>query len=252
MNIQNLRNNSRFYILLSAVSVSIVLACWLRLTTESSQLFGIRIQQLYGYAAILLWYSALIITPLGKALPRLPGLKHLLFGRRALGVAAAYFALLHVGIAFWGQVGGFEGIALLPERFRLSLVFGVIAAAILTAMAVTSFDKVIAWMTFPRWKWLHRLGYIGGILVLLHIWMIGTHMDYFSFRSITLIMLALLFWVESIRITGLLIKKFPSLRFEKIVVVIALWTLAMTATVILPAIAGTYRNTHAGDTSHAP
>src|SRR5687767_8589295 len=99
----SLAANPRFYILASAVCVSVLAACWLRLSITSDQLFVIRLQQLFGYFSVFLWVGALIITPLHKVVGDRRYMPYLLFARRAIGVSAAYFALLHVCIALWGQ-----------------------------------------------------------------------------------------------------------------------------------------------------
>jgi len=41
--------------------------------------------------------------------------------------------------------------------------------------AVTSFDKVVSFLTFPRWKWLQRLVYLCGVFIIVHVWAIGVH-----------------------------------------------------------------------------
>src|SRR5690606_14648817 len=83
--------------------------------------------------------------------------KHIEFARRSIGVSAFYFASLHGGIALWGQLGGFDQLKLLPDLFRWSLLSGAVAYAVLFVLAATSFDKVVSYLTFKWWKWLHRI-----------------------------------------------------------------------------------------------
>jgi len=90
-------------------------------------------------------------------------------------VLVAYFALGHALLAVWGQLGGLSQLGLLSSIFQLSLWYGVVALGVLLLMAAASFDGVIRWMSFGRWKWLQRLGYVAGVLVILHIWLIGMH-----------------------------------------------------------------------------
>lgn len=194
------KDNIRFYILLFAGILSVLIAAWLRLQLSGDTLYLIRLQQVYGFAALSFWYLALLATPLGVVFGKQGRMRHYLFARRALGVSAAYFALLHMLIALSKLLGGLSGIWLLPGRFRLALFFGLIGLVCLLAMAATSFDKVIKAMTFRRWKWLHRVGYVGAVLVLLHVWMIGTHLTYPWLRWLLFCMLGLLAVLESWRV----------------------------------------------------
>lgn len=241
----NLHHNARFYILLATIAVSILIAGSLRLLVPSDQLFTIRVQQVFGYLCLIYWYFALIISPLGRVYTNKPVMALLQFSRRGLGVSAAYFALLHVIIALWGQLGGISGALLLPSWFIWSFAYGLVGLIILTLMAATSFDKVITFMTFRRWKWLHRFGYIGGTLVLMHVWMIGTHMAYLSFRSIIFIMLALLLLLESLRICSLLAKKYKPFRSDRLELAVAIWLVLTIALFIAPNLIGNYQDHHA-------
>jgi sulfoxide reductase heme-binding subunit YedZ len=149
----------------------------LRLQLPSDQLFYIRTQQVFGLIAVCYWYAALLISPLGYVIGK-HRMKRIEFARRAIGVSAFYFVLLHGVIALWGQLGGPTELAHLPELFKWSLLAGAGAFVILAMMAATSFDKVVSFMTYRKWKWLHRLVYIGGVLAIFHIWSIGTHLAY--------------------------------------------------------------------------
>lgn len=240
----NLHLNSRFYILASSFALSLLVAASLRLHIVSDQLYYIRLQQLFGYLCIIYWYSALIISPLGRIYKNKAVMGLLQFSRRGLGVSAAYFALLHVFVALWGQLGGLSGALLLPDWFLWSFAFGSIGLLTLSLMAITSFDKVIAIMTFPRWKWLHRLGYIGGIFVLIHIWMIGSHMSYVGFRSVIFVMLAFLLFLESLRISSLLAKKYKPFQQDRLEFGIAMWLVAVTILFVTPSLIGNYQDRH--------
>lgn len=99
-------------------------------------------------------------------------------------------------------------------------------------------------MTFPRWKMLHRLGYIGGLAVLLHIWMIGTHLSYLSFRSVIFVFLVILFRLESVRIANNLAKKYPNLQDKRVFISVGLWIAAMLMLLLLPQLFGSTTNHH--------
>lgn len=170
-------SNSRFYLLVFVLLLSLLIAGLLRDMVVSDQLYIIRLQQVFGFSALGFWYIALLATPLAVIVGKRPFMRQYLYLRRALGVSAAYFAILHMLTGLFGQLGGISGVLLLPSRFQLALAFGLFGVLTLTLMAVTSFDTAIRKLTFPRWKWLHRVGYLAGILVYLHVWMIGTHID---------------------------------------------------------------------------
>ena len=122
--------------------------------------------------------------------------------RRAIGVSAFYFAALHVYFAFFKQLGGFTGLGFLNTKYLIAIAFGTTALSILALLSSTSFDTVVTLLTFKRWKLLHRLAYVGGMLVLIHALLLGTHFIYLS-RSIPQILfiaVGFLFFLEARRI----------------------------------------------------
>ena len=256
----SLANNSRFYILLSTILLSIFIAAALRMTVLSDQLFVIRLQQTFGLLCILYWYLALIISPLGYVIGK-HRLKRLEFARRAIGVSAAYFAILHALIALFGQLGGLSGVATLSPLFQWSLAAGLFGVVVLTLMAATSFDKVIEVMTFRRWKWLHRFTYAGGVLAVLHVWSVGSHAGYGVTQILALVGLGLLAGLEMFRITTLMSKKsnttWSTERFNG--TFLLLWAVIVFLIAIIPKYVDSYRgneinglhgihsNSHEGD-----
>lgn len=242
----NLPSNLRFYVLTSAIILSIAIACWLRLHIPSDQLFYIRTQQVFGFVALMYWYVALVLSPLSKIFGKRGTMGYLLFSRRAIGVSAAYFAFMHAAVAFWGQMGGSKGLQFLPERFQWSLAFGLFGLIVLALMAVTSFDKVVKYMTFRRWKWLHRVGYIAGILVLLHVWMIATHVGYFAVQWSLAVMLIVLSWLEAFRVSLALGKKYKSLKGKEEAVIFLIWGLCLLAIFSTPRLVKNYHQERHG------
>lgn len=245
-------HNSRFYILVFTVLLSLMVLGWMRLQTPSDQLFYIRTQQAFGLLCVVYWYIALIISPLGCVIGK-PRLRHLAFARRAIGVSAFYFALLHGVIALQGQLGGFSQLQYLPSLFQWSLLGGAIACGILAIMAATSFDVVIRFMTFRKWKWLHRLVYIGGVLVILHVWSVGTHLAYAQIQIIAFAALALLSGLELFRVTKLLNEKRLHLdRSEAGAMFAGLWIIVLVLILAIPALVQNYHSRHEdhGESSH--
>jgi len=241
-----LLHNSRFYVLAGAILLSLALAALLRLLIVSDQLYIIRLEQLYGGIALVYWYVALVLSPLSTAIGK-SRLRHLLFARRGIGVSAAYFALLHGAVALFGQLGGIEGLSLLPSRFMIALYLGLFALIVLCIMAATSFDSVVKRMTYPKWKLLHRLVYLAGIAIIIHIWLIGTHAVYGWIQLISLVLLSGLFALEGWRIAAALTKRFPSLnqRDIKTVISITIWLVLTVLVAALPGMFTSYHGSHA-------
>jgi sulfoxide reductase heme-binding subunit YedZ len=241
-----LLNNSRFYILVSSVLLSLLLASWLRMEIAADRLYYIRLGQLFGLTSILYWYFAIILSPLSKLTGPRFGMRYLLFARRAIGVSAAYFAVLHAYLAFFQESGGFAGLSLLPGRFQWSLVFAVSALAILVLLAATSFDKIIMKMTFPRWKAMQRLIYVGGVLAVLHVWLTGTHIAYGWVQWVAFASLFVLFGLESWRAAKALGKKFASLAAVELFIIlfISIWVSFTGLLLMLPKAAINYHSQH--------
>jgi DMSO/TMAO reductase YedYZ heme-binding membrane subunit len=244
----SLLSNSRFYILLGSLLISLFIVGLLRLHIPNDQLYVIRLQQLFGLFCLIYWYFALIISPVGSIIGK-PRMRHIEFARRAIGVSAFYFALLHAGIALWGQLGGLEQLRYLPSLFQWSLAAGAIALGILCVMAATSFDAVVKFMTYKRWKWLHRLVYTAFILVVLHVWSIGTHLAYPPIQLAALAALVLLSGLELLRFTKSISDKYLHLnRTELYTLFLAAWICVVALIVSIPAFVQNYHSRH---TDHA-
>jgi sulfoxide reductase heme-binding subunit YedZ len=167
--------NSRFWILATAITASVTIAGYLQLVVPGGSLQTIRIEQTFGFISLALLYCAIVISPLTKVFPNLPGKDSIVHARRAIGVSAFYFAALHMYISFFGQLGGFAGVPYLTPTYHVSLLGGVFALGVLGIMAATSFDWVIDKMGYKHWKLLHRLVYLASLAVLGHVLLIGTH-----------------------------------------------------------------------------
>jgi sulfoxide reductase heme-binding subunit YedZ len=244
--LRNLPNNYRFYVLLTSFLLSILVACWLRGQITSDQLFYIRTEQVYGFIAIVYLYVALVISPLSKLVGERGWMKNLLFARRGIGVSAAYFATLHAVVALWGQIGGLSALALLPDRFVWAFGYGAVALAVLFVMAATSFDKVVKYMTYSRWKLLHRLIYLGGILIILHVWMVGTHVAYGWAQLAAFVPISLFFGLEAWRVVSSTAKRYPEFkRLDYFVtLVLCIWLFWSGLLLTLPALVQNYHSQH--------
>lgn len=116
-----------------------------------------------GKYALVLLVLSLACTPLNT----LFGFRQALTVRRILGLYAFLFAATHFAIFIWIDYGfdwEFIRLEIIDKRY---ILVGATALAILSLLAVTSFQW---WMKRlgKRWKSLHRLVYLAAPLVVLH------------------------------------------------------------------------------------
>jgi sulfoxide reductase heme-binding subunit YedZ len=244
MKLSKLLLNTRFYILVTSLLLSIFVAAFARYQIPSDQLYYIRSEQIFGLVSILLLYIAVIITPASKLVGKKPWMDKLLFARRAIGVSSAYFAILHVYLVLTQQTGGLSGLKLLPVRFQLAFLLGTIALIILFLMAITSFDKAMDFMTFKRWKRLHRFVYIAGVVLIVHVWLIGTHIEQNTIKVIAFLLLALLFGLEARRIASKLAVTRTWKSRKKNIVFVVLFVAMIIAILLLPKLTKNYHSQH--------
>jgi len=239
--LRNLCNNSRFYVLAGTLLIALGLAAALRLAIDDSQLYVIRLEQLYGFMAIAYWYAALLISPLSKLWSTSRAMAFLTFTRRGIGVSAAGLACAHLVVALWGQLGGLGSLGLLPSQFIWALLLGIFATLVLLVMAATSFDKVVKFMTYRRWKLLHRLGYLGGIAVILHVWLIGTHIEYSAVQIAAFVALIILFGLEAWRLAKALSGRYSLMQKDVLVTVtVCIWIMLSGALYLVPSLIAPY------------
>lgn len=240
----SLLDNSRFYILASSILVSILVFCWFRLQIPSDQLLVIRSQQVYGLLCLIYWCAALAISPIGFIIGK-QRMKRIEFARRAIGVSAFYFALLHATIALWGQLGGVSQLQHLPTLFQWSLAGGFVALFILGAMATTSFDRVVKYMTYRRWKWLHRLVYGAFVLVVLHVWSVGTHLAYTNIQLVAFVTLVALGGLELYKFTKVTSSNYLQLsKSEFGALFVAVWACFVVLVASIPVLIQNYHSRH--------
>lgn len=130
-----------------------------------------------GLLSVQLLVLSLLITPLqiilgNRAVARAP-LRFLLRRRRALGVAAFGFAVLHT-IFYARYTGALDLVRL--EAFEPRLLLGWLALFAMTLGAATSnrwSQQRLGW----RWKWVQRSVYSVALLTALHWWWIGQFVD---------------------------------------------------------------------------
>jgi len=132
-------------------------------------------RQLYGLWALGLLIGTMTIGPLLAVFPRIPLKSQLAMGRRALGICSSIFALFHTACYLVPTLLKNWRLLYQPGAFWIvGLVFGLVAAAIMLALAVTSRDRVVVSMTPKRWKKLHRTIYILLPLTIIHSVFVGS------------------------------------------------------------------------------
>lgn len=206
----SLLRNIRFYVLLGSVLFSIGVYQWGVTTFKSPLTQNIRIEQVFALSAITLLYVTLLASPLFFTFPSFPYRNEYDKARRAIGVSAFYFGLLHTILTFFGQLGGFAGLSYLSDKYIIAITLSVTALIILFLMSATSIDFVIKKMSYPKWKFLHRFVYIAGILILIHSLMLGTHFIDLSatIPQILFVAVAILLGLEALRFDSYLQSKF--------------------------------------------
>lgn len=194
--------NIRFFILVFSISFSIAVYFYITFTIPEPSLQIIKITQTYALTAISYLYLTLLATPLTRLFTFLPFRGQYIKARRALGVSAFYFGLLHGCFAFFGELGGFANLLNLSSKYLLAISLSFTALIILTLMAGTAFDFMIDKLGFARWKMLHRLVYLAAIFIIIHALLIGSAFQDLSglIPKIFFIALAILLILEGIRI----------------------------------------------------
>src|SRR4051812_38204512 len=135
--------NIRFYILVASVTYSAAVYFFVTSIIPQGSLQIIRLTEVYALSAITMLYVALLASPFCYTFRGFPYRAQYLKARRAIGVSAFYFALLHASLAFFGQLGGFEGLWFLSDKYLFAISLSVTALIILFLMALTSFDVMV-------------------------------------------------------------------------------------------------------------
>ncbi|MCK9991104.1 MAG: methionine sulfoxide reductase heme-binding subunit [Rugosibacter sp.] len=97
--------------------------------------------------------------------------------RRMLGLFAFFYASLHLLSYLWFDQF-FDWPSIIKDIFKRPFItVGMATFLLLCPLAMTSTDGAIRRLGLPRWKKLHRLVYLAGILAVLHyFWMVKADM----------------------------------------------------------------------------
>lgn len=166
----------RFYI---AIGIALVTAeaWWWAHTAYNGNVIYIRLQEAYAWISVGLLVAALIIGPVCKLIPSIPGKSLLFDARRLLGIGAAWFASLHVIVTYAAQFHFANPLplpGLLPAPYKAAFALGIGALLILLATAFTSSASALRSMG-KWWFRLHRLIYGAALLITFHAFMVGVH-----------------------------------------------------------------------------
>ncbi len=163
----------RFYIAIMIGLLSLESWWWAWTNFAGSNLLAIRLEETYAWFAVGFLSLALAIGPVCRLFKTLPGKALAYDARRMLGIGAAWFATLHITIAYlslFKLANPFN----IPGEYERSFLIGALAWLVLLAMAFTSFTAAMRQMG-QWWFRLHRLVYAAAVLILLHAFSIGAH-----------------------------------------------------------------------------
>lgn len=133
----------------------------------------------------------LAVTPLRVSLG-LTGLARL---RRMLGLYVYFYAVLHLLCYAWFDMG-FDPADIGKDIVKRPFILvGFAALVLLTALAVTSWNRAIRWLGSARWQALHRMVYVIAVLAVLHfLWMRAGKNDYAEVYAYAAVLGLLLGW----------------------------------------------------------
>jgi DMSO/TMAO reductase YedYZ heme-binding membrane subunit len=213
MHLKDLTANIRFYVLLFSISLAAVVYLYFRLTIPEGGLQIVKLTQTYALIAVTFLYFTLLASPATRFFTFLPYRGKYLKARRALGVSAFLFALLHAYFAFFGELGGFAGLQFLSGKYLIAITLSTISLIILALMASTASEAMVEKLTYPKWKMLHRFVYAVAIFTIIHALMLGSHFVSFAGWIPQVFFVALVFLgiLESIRLDNYLTTKYPAL-----------------------------------------
>jgi methionine sulfoxide reductase heme-binding subunit len=121
-----------------------------------------------GSYALQFMLASLAVTPLRER----TGINLLRF-RRMIGLTAFFYAVLHFS-AWMVFDRALHWQAIFADLTkRPYIIVGMLALVILTVLAVTSNDRMVARLGAMRWRALHRMAYAAAVLIILHyLWLV--------------------------------------------------------------------------------
>jgi len=117
-----------------------------------------------GLTALVFLLASLACTPLREVL----GWTWAIALRRMLGLFAFFYALLHASTYTILDQGLAWRAIVADVTKRPFIIAGFSAFVLLIPLAATSTAAAVRKLGFPRWKRLHRLAYVAGLLAVIH------------------------------------------------------------------------------------
>lgn len=168
--------------------------CWLLYAAINNQLGANPAEALLratGDWTLRFLCIVLALTPL-RVITGTPALARF---RRMLGLFTYFYVLLHLLSYSWFDMGFVLGDIIKDIPKRPFILVGFTAFLLLTALALTSFNRVIKAMGAKRWQRLHKAVYLVAGLALLHFfWMRAGKNDFAEVFVYAGIVAALLGW----------------------------------------------------------
>jgi sulfoxide reductase heme-binding subunit YedZ len=154
---------------LFAVAIFVGVGVWLLIVPALTGALGAnpleKLLHQSGEIAIWILAAVLALSPVRVLFPRSRVVGALNRHRRAVGVSACVYGLLHFGFHVLYE-GGLDGLA--RSLSKPFIWFGAAGLFILIALALTSNSWSIRALGGKNWKLLHRLAYIAAALLIYH------------------------------------------------------------------------------------
>ena len=168
--------------------------CWLALAAMTNQLGANPAEALLralGDWTLRFLCLVLAVTPL-RVMTATPALARL---RRMLGLFVYFYAVLHLLSYSWFDMGfDFDDIVKDIAK-RPFILIGFSGFVLLTALALTSFNRAIKLLGAKRWQRLHRLVYaVAGLAILHFFWMRSGKNNFTEVYVYAAILGSLLLW----------------------------------------------------------
>src|SRR5689334_4375483 len=94
-----------------------LLFTWIYTSIPNDSLRVIRLSEYSSFLSLIFLYLSLLVSPLYTLFPYLPFKAQSYKARRAIGVTGWGYALVHAAFGFFGQLGGFAGLAFLSSNY---------------------------------------------------------------------------------------------------------------------------------------
>ncbi len=198
-------NNS--YSLAFGILISVAEYTFVKVLFPNENLQIIRLTQTFALTAFTFLYLAVIQKSLVFNFKNNPLVAFQSKYSFTFLVSASYFGMLHASFAFFGQLGGFEGLSFLSDKFILAIVLSFTALCVLFLLSMQLFVERI-----KKIKYVNNLLYVVGILILIHALMLGTHLQTLSdtIPQIFFTALSFLFLLEIFRVDFFLKNRYQS------------------------------------------